>query len=96
MSTDRGSVLTRWLLLPSAVVVALLSLVFFAMNRDSAVMDLYFARIDLPLGLLVVLCLLGGFVLAGAILFTAVIVPQRLQLRALRRELEQLRRQRTQ
>ncbi len=96
MSTDRGSLLTRWLLLPLAVVVALLSLVFFAMNRDHAVMDMYFARIDLPLGLLVALCLLGGFVLAGAILLLTVIVPQRLQLRSLRRELEQLRRQRTQ
>lgn len=96
MTTDRGSLLTRWLLLPLAVVVALLSLMFFAINRDQAVLDIYFGQIDLPLGLLVALCLLGGFVLAGAILFLAVIVPQRLQLRSLRRELEQLRRQPTQ
>ena len=95
MSTDRGSLLTRWLVLPLAVLIALLSVMFFALNREPAVIDLYFARIDLPLGLLIALSLLGGFLLGGLILSLAVIFPQRLQQRSLRRELEQLRRRST-
>jgi uncharacterized integral membrane protein len=72
-----------------AVVVALGGVVFSAINVDPAVLDLYVGRVTLPLGVLVLAALLLGFVLAGLVLWTGVIVPLRIRLAAARREAQQ-------
>lgn len=84
----------RWLLLPSVLIVALLALIFSVLNRASTPVDLYFFQFELPLGLLLLLVVLTGFLLAGSILYTAVILPQRIRSAALRRTLEALQKSR--
>ncbi|HET9485703.1 MAG TPA: lipopolysaccharide assembly protein LapA domain-containing protein [Xanthomonadales bacterium] len=76
----------RALIFTLAVVVTLLAIVFSAINAKPAKLDLYVGAIDLPVGVLVLAAMLVGCLLAGAVLYAAVILPLRLQLAALLRE----------
>ena len=75
----------RWLLLGSGVLVALVSLVFALINAATVELDLYFATLGMPLGVLVLGALLVGALLAGAVLYAGVILPLRLRVGALER-----------
>ncbi len=78
----------RWVVMVLAISVALLAAAFALLNEAVVRLDLYFFAFDMPIGIVVMTCLLAGFLLASAALATAVIMPQRLRLRALRRQLE--------
>lgn len=78
----------RWIVLVLAASVALLAAAFALLNEAVVRLDFHFFSVQLPLGVVVTLSLLTGFLLASAALSAAVIVPQRLRLRALRRQLE--------
>ncbi len=84
----------RWMLLPLALLLALLALMFFMANQQVAEVDFYFATFSLPVGLLLPLTLFIGCLVGGLVLIAAVIVPLRLRLRAQTRELESTRQQR--
>ena len=59
------------------------------LNLEAVVrLDFHFFAFQLPLGVVVTLSLLVGFLIASVALSAAVIVPQRLRLRALRRQLD--------
>ncbi len=75
----------RWLLLGAGALVALVSLVFALINAASVELDLYFATLGMPLGVLVLAALLVGAVLAGVVLYASVILPLRLRVGALER-----------
>jgi uncharacterized integral membrane protein len=84
----------RWMLLPLALLLAMLALVFFMANKQVAEVDFYFTTFSLPIGLLLPLALFIGCLIGGMVLIAAVIVPLRLRLRAQTRELESFRQQR--
>jgi uncharacterized integral membrane protein len=71
----------RWLLLSFAALIALIGIVFSAINADGATLDLYFSSVRLPLGVLVLLSLVTGFLLGGMVLWAGVVLPLRLRLR---------------
>jgi uncharacterized integral membrane protein len=75
----------RWLLLGAGALVALVSLVFALINAAAVELDLYFATLGMPLGVLVLAALLLGAMLAGAVLYAGVILPLRLRVGALER-----------
>jgi uncharacterized integral membrane protein len=75
----------RWLLIGAGVLVALVSLVFALINAAAVELDLYFATLGMPLGVLVLAALLVGAMLAGAVLYAGVILPLRLRVGALER-----------
>jgi uncharacterized integral membrane protein len=78
----------RWIILPLALLLAILALMFFMANRHIAEVDLYLVEFSLPIGVLIPLVLFLGFLIAGVVLILGVIVPQRLRLRAQARALE--------
>ena len=78
----------RWIVLVLATLVALLAAAFALLNEAVVRLDFHFFSFQLPLGVVVTLSLLIGFLLASVALSAAVIVPQRLRLRALRRQLD--------
>ena len=78
----------RWIVLVLALLVALLAAAFALLNEAVVRLDFHLFAFQLPLGVVVTLSLLVGFLLASAALTAAVIMPQRLRLRALRRQLE--------
>lgn len=78
----------RWVVMVLAISVALLAAAFALLNEAIVRLDLYFFALEMPIGIVVMTCLLAGFLLASAALATAVIMPQRLRLRALRRQIE--------
>lgn len=78
----------RWIVLVLAASVALLAAAFALLNEAVVRLDFHFFAFQLPLGVVVTLSLLVGFLLASVALSAAVIVPQRLRLRALRRQLD--------
>lgn len=78
----------RWILLPLALLLAVLALLFFMANRQIVEIDLYVFEFALPVGVLVPIVLFIGCLIAGLVLFAAVILPQRLRLRAQARALE--------
>jgi uncharacterized integral membrane protein len=84
----------RWIILPLALLLAILALMFFMANRQFAAVDLYVAEFSLPIGVLIPAVLFVGFVIASLVLFVGVIVPQRLRLRAQARALEAVQQQR--
>jgi uncharacterized integral membrane protein len=77
----------RWIILPLALLLAILALMFFMANRHTAEVDLYLVEFSLPIGVMIPLELFIGF-LIGVVLILGVIVPQRLRLRAQARALE--------
>ena len=78
----------RWIVLVMAASVALLAAAFALLNEAVVRLDFHFFAFQLPLGVVVTLSLLVGFLLASVALSVAVIVQQRLRLRALRRQLD--------
>ena len=78
----------RWIVITLAVLVALLAAAFALLNEANVRLDFHFFAIDLPLGVVVMSSLLVGFLIASVALSTAVIIPQRVRLRALRRQIE--------
>ena len=78
----------RWIVLVMAASVALLAAAFALLNEAVVRLDFHFFAFQLPLGVVVTLSLLVGFLIASVALSAAVIVPQRLRLRALRRQLD--------
>jgi uncharacterized integral membrane protein len=84
----------RWIILPLALLLAILALMFFMANRQIAEVDLYVADFALPIGVLIPAVLFVGFVIASLVLFVGVIIPQRLRLRAQARALEAVQQQR--
>ena len=76
----------RWIAILIGVLVVVDAVVFSVINADSATLDLYFFDLTLPLGVLVLLALLVGFLLAGAVLYFGVILPLRMRLSAARRD----------
>ncbi len=76
----------RWIAIVIGVLVVLAAIVFSAINAESATLDLYFFDLTLPVGVLVLLAVLVGFAIGGAILYGAVILPLRMRLAAARRD----------
>lgn len=63
-----------------AVLGALLGISLGAVNTQYATLDLFVVQPSLPLGVMVLACVLFGAVLAGALLYAAVILPLRIRL----------------
>jgi uncharacterized integral membrane protein len=78
----------RWIVLVLALLVALLAAAFALLNEAVVRLDFHFFSFQMSLGVVVMTSLLVGFLLASLALASAVIVPQRLRLRALRRQLD--------
>lgn len=78
----------RGIVIVLALLVALLAAAFALMNEAVVRLDFHFFAFEMSLGVVVMVSLLSGFLLASAALSAAVILPQRLRLRALRRQLE--------
>jgi lipopolysaccharide assembly protein A len=77
----------RGILLGFAALVALVGIIFSAINAESAELDFYFGSLSLPLGVLVLLSLLTGFMLGGLVLWAGVVLPLRLRLRQANRQI---------
>ncbi|MBI2396558.1 MAG: DUF1049 domain-containing protein [Xanthomonadales bacterium] len=77
----------RWIVIVLALLVALLAAAFALLNDSDVHLDFHFFALDVSLGLVVMSSLLAGFLLASAALAIAVIIPQRLRLRSLQRQL---------
>ncbi|MBK8286289.1 MAG: LapA family protein [Ahniella sp.] len=80
----------RWLLLVLMLSMAAVAAAFSLVNRDAVALDLLFARLQFPLGVLVIAAVFLGAALAGLVLFSTVILGQNLKLRTIRRELDKL------
>ena len=78
----------RWLTILLALIVVFAAVVFSAINTAAAPLDLYLATLSPPVGVLVLASVLAGCVLGGVVLYAGVIVPLRMRVTALRRELE--------
>jgi uncharacterized integral membrane protein len=76
----------RWFAIVPGVLVVLAAIVFSVINAESAPLDLYFLDLTLPVGVLVLLSVLSGFLIAGAVLYAGVILPLRMRLSAARRD----------
>ena len=77
----------RGIVIVLALLVALLAAAFALMNEAEVRLDFHFFAFEMSLGVVVMVSLL----LASAALSAAVILPQRLRLRALRRQLDAVR-----
>ncbi len=77
----------RWIVIVLALLVALLAAAFALLNDAVVHLDFHVLALDVSLGLVVMTSLLAGFLLASAALAVAVIIPQRLRLRSLQRQL---------
>lgn len=78
----------RWIVLVLAASVALLAAAFALLNEAVVRLDFHLFSVQWPLGIVVTLSLLIGFLIASVALTVAVILPQRMRLRALRRQLD--------
>jgi uncharacterized integral membrane protein len=78
----------RWLTILLALLVVFAAIVFSAINTGAVVLDLYLTRFEAPAGVLVLAAVFLGCVLGGLVLYPGVIVPMRMRIAALRRELE--------
>ena len=78
----------RWLTILLALLVVFAAIVFSATNTATVALDLYFVTCDLPVGVLVLASVFVGCVLGGLVLYPGVIVPLRMRIATLRRELE--------
>ena len=78
----------RWLTILLALLVVFAAIVFSATNTATVALDLYFTTCELPVGVLVLATLFAGCVLGGLVLYPGVIVPLRMRIASLRRELE--------
>ena len=78
----------RWLTILLALVVVFAAIVFSAINTAAAPLDLYATTLALPVGVLVLASVLLGAVLGGVLLYAGVIVPLRMRIASVRRELE--------
>ena len=81
----------RWIVIVLALLAALLAATFALLNEAVVRLDFHFFAFEMSLGVVVMASLLIGFLLASAALSAAVILPQRLRLRTLRRQLEVVR-----
>lgn len=77
----------RWIVIVLALVAALFAAGFALLNEAVVHIDFHFFAVDVSLGLVVMASLFTGFLLASAALAIAVIIPQRLRLRSLQRQL---------
>jgi uncharacterized integral membrane protein len=73
----------RWLWSSLAALIAILGIAFSVMNFQQVSLAIGIGTLTLPLGVLVLLALLAGAVIAGLLLWAAVILPLRFRLRAL-------------
>lgn len=78
----------RWIVFILALTVALCAAAFALLNDAEVRLDFHFFAFELSIGVVVMGSLLLGFLLASLALASAVILPQRLKLRALRRQLD--------
>lgn len=78
----------RWIVILLALSVAMLAAAFALLNESVVRLDFHFFSFEMSLGVVVMASLLLGFLLASAALSSAVILPQRLRLRTLRRQLD--------
>ena len=76
----------RWLWIVIGALVALVGIVFSAINGAPVTLDFYFGTLSLPLGIIVLSSLFIGFLLAGTVLWGGVIVPPRLRRASPRRQ----------
>ncbi len=81
----------RWIVIVLALLAALLAATFALLNEAVVRLDFHFFAFEMSLGVVVMASLLIGFLRASAALSAAVILPQRLRLRTLRRQLEVVR-----
>ncbi len=63
-----------------AVLGALVGIALGAVNTQPATLDLFVAQPSLPLGVMVLACVLLGALLAGVVLYPTVILPLRIRL----------------
>jgi uncharacterized integral membrane protein len=78
----------RWIVLVLAASAASLAAAFALLNEAVVRLDFHFFSLQSSIGIVVTVSALAGFLIAGAVLSAAVIVPQRLRLRVLRRQLD--------
>ena len=78
----------RWLSILVALLVVFAAIVFSAINQGAVALDVYFASFSVPVGVLVLASVFAGCVLGGLVLYPGVIVPLRMRVASLRRELE--------
>jgi len=79
---------TRWLALVSTFTVVVCAFVFSLLNRASAHLDFGVFATDLPVGVMALSSVLVGALLAGIALLLGVVLPLRLRIRRLQRELK--------
>lgn len=75
----------RWFWTTLAGLVALIGLAFSLLNFQQVTLSVGFGTLTLPLGVLVLLALLTGALVAGTLLWAGVILPMRFRLRSLDR-----------
>jgi uncharacterized integral membrane protein len=80
--------MARWLTIAFLGLVAVAAFVFSLLNTSSVRLDVGAWSPELPLGVLVLLALLAGALLGGAVLYFGVILPLRMRIRRLQRELQ--------
>jgi uncharacterized integral membrane protein len=80
--------MARWLTIVCLALVAAAAFAFSLLNTSSVRLDVGAWTPELPLGVLVLLALLAGALLGGAVLYFGVILPLRMRLRRLQRELQ--------
>ena len=79
--------MTRWLTIACLVLVAVAAFAFSLLNQSAARLDLGAWTPEMPLGVLVLLAVLLGALLGGTVLYLGVILPLRMRLRRVQREL---------
>jgi len=75
--------MARWFWSTLAALIALLGLAFSLMNFQQVSLEVGFGTLTLPLGVLVLLTLFAGALVAGLLLWAGVILPMGFRLRAL-------------
>lgn len=75
--------MARWFWSTLAALIAFLGLAFSLLNFQQVSLEVGFGTLTLPLGVLVLLSLLAGSLVAGLLLWAGVILPMRFRLRAL-------------
>ena len=79
--------MARWLTILCLAAVAVVAFTFSLLNPTAARLDLGTWTPELPLGVLVLVAVLLGALLGGAVLYFGVILPLRMRLRRAQREL---------
>ncbi len=78
--------MARWFWSLLAALIALLGLGFSLINFQQVTLAVGFGTLTLPLGVLVLLALLAGALVAGLLLWAGVILPMGFRLRALEKD----------